>query len=174
VEIKVQALHDVWMTSFGVWGMDMSKLEAASTEGEFADLKVDGTKVYGKVTSENGGELFLAIPYSEGFSARVNGEKVEAKRVFGSFMAVEVGAGENEIEISYSAPGFTVGIIAAIVGIVLLILMGIFVRSRLDKIPEKIMRVFGWLLTAAFIILVGVIYIMPFSVTLKLFLTSYV
>lgn len=173
VVIKVQALHDVWMTSFGVWGMDMDKLAAASGGGEFAYLKVDGTEVYGSVASENGGELFLAIPYSEGFSARVNGERVPIKRVFGSFMAVEVEAGENEIEISYSAPGFTAGIIAAVLGIIMLILMGIFVRPRADKIPAKVMRVFNWLLTAAFIILVGVIYIMPFSVTLKLFLTSY-
>ncbi len=173
VEIKVQAIHDVWMTSFGVWGMDMSKLAAASEGGEFANLKVDGTEVYGSVTSEKGGELFLAIPYSEGFSARVNGERVPIKRVFGSFMAIDVGAGDNEVEISYSAPGFTVGIVAAVIGIALLILMGIFVKSRMDKIPEKITRVFGWLLTAAFILLVGIIYIMPFSVTLKLFLASY-
>ena len=55
--------------------------------------------------------LFFSVPYSEGFSATVNGEKVEIEKVNYGFMAVKVlGYTDCEIEFTYETPGLSTGI----------------------------------------------------------------
>lgn len=55
--------------------------------------------------------LFFSIPYSEGFTAEVNGEAVEIEQVDYGFMAVKVPANtKSEIVFKYRTPGFDTGI----------------------------------------------------------------
>lgn len=54
--------------------------------------------------------VFFSVPYDDGWSATVNGEKVDVLRVTYGFMAVECPAGNNVIEFSYRAPGLLLGI----------------------------------------------------------------
>lgn len=54
--------------------------------------------------------VFFSVPYeSDGWSATVNGESRDVKKVTYGFVAVECGAGHNEIEFDYTTPGFAVG-----------------------------------------------------------------
>lgn len=48
----------------------------------------------------------LSIPYEEGFSIRVNGEKVEYSKAVSDFISFELSDGENEIEISFAPKAF--------------------------------------------------------------------
>ena len=60
--------------------------------------------------------LFFSIPYSEGFSAKVNGEDVEIEKVNYGFMAVKVpGYKDCEIEFIYETPGLSAGVKISIV-----------------------------------------------------------
>ena len=55
--------------------------------------------------------LFFSVPYSEGFSAKVNGEDVEIEKVNYGFMAIKVpGYTDCEIEFTYETPGLSAGI----------------------------------------------------------------
>ncbi len=64
---------------------------------------------------------FFSIPYDEGWSAYVNGEKVDIEKVNIGFMAVPIKAGSNEIVFKYETPGLTEGLIISASALVLLI-----------------------------------------------------
>lgn len=80
------------------------------------------------VSKEN--YVFFSVPYDVkelfginfgGWSAEVNGKKVEIEEVFGGLMAVKVPAGDNiTISFSYETPGRTIGLILSIVGFIVL------------------------------------------------------
>ncbi len=53
--------------------------------------------------------LFFSVPYSDGFSATVNGQAVPVEKVDYGFMAVRVPQGESKIVFSYRTPGFALG-----------------------------------------------------------------
>ena len=72
--------------------------------------------------------VFFSVPYSEGWTAEVNGEKADVEKVSYGFMAVRAEAGDNVITFSYSTPGLKTGIIISISGGILLILFVIFCR----------------------------------------------
>lgn len=55
--------------------------------------------------------MFFSIPYDEGWSATVNGKKVDVEKVNKGFMAVPVSAGMNNIEFTYKTPGLSLGFI---------------------------------------------------------------
>lgn len=51
--------------------------------------------------------VFFSVPYDDGFSATVNGEKAEIWKVDNGLMAVAAPAGHSEIVFTYRTPGFT-------------------------------------------------------------------
>lgn len=82
---------------------------AASSCSEFSYNKDGFTAVFDNEGEEN--LLFFSVPYSEGFSAYVNGEKTEIEKVQNGFMAVKVPANtECEIEFLYETPGLSTGL----------------------------------------------------------------
>lgn len=60
--------------------------------------------------------LCLSIPYDKGWSAYVDGKKVDLLQANTAFMAVELEAGNHQIELRYWTPGLTSGIILTIMG----------------------------------------------------------
>lgn len=63
---------------------------------------------------DNSGEdtlVFFSVPYSDGFTAFVNGKETDIEKVNVGFMAVKVdGHRENTIEFRYKTPGLSTGI----------------------------------------------------------------
>lgn len=64
--------------------------------------------------------VFFSVPYSNGWTAEVNGKKADVEKVSYGFMAVRADTGTNEIVFRYRTPGLTSGTIVTIVGILLL------------------------------------------------------
>ena len=62
--------------------------------------------------------LCIAIPYDGGWSAYVDGEKVPVYQANTAFMAIELEAGDHDIELKYWTPGLTVGIVLTCLGVV--------------------------------------------------------
>lgn len=61
--------------------------------------------------------LCVSVPYSEGWTAYVDGKKAEILQVNTAFMGLELSAGEHTIEFKYWTPGLTAGIILSILGV---------------------------------------------------------
>lgn len=60
--------------------------------------------------------VFFSVPYSEGWTAKVNGKTVDVEKVSYGFMAVKANEGDNIITFSYKTPGFSTGLTITIVG----------------------------------------------------------
>ena len=64
-------------------------------------IKIDGNMVSGEIKSAGDEYVCLAIPYSEGWTATVDGQEVDIHRVNEMYMGVEVGPGNHVIEFRY-------------------------------------------------------------------------
>lgn len=81
--------------------------------------------------SENGGIAFFSIPYSKGWSAKVNGAPAEVFDSVG-LMAVAIEGGEAAVEFSYRTPGNVEGYVLFGIGAALLAAEAViwFIRGR--------------------------------------------
>lgn len=61
--------------------------------------------------------LFLSVPYSEGWSATVDGRPVDLKRANTGFMAIELAPGNHDVKLTFMTPGLAAGALASGVGI---------------------------------------------------------
>lgn len=81
----------------------------------------DNRRVLGSVKAREGDVLFTSIPYDEGWSVRVNGKKVELKKFADSLIAIPLNAGENRVEMTYTADGFTIGVYISLAALIILL-----------------------------------------------------
>ena len=106
----------------------------------------DGFSAVIDASSEN--YVFFSVPYDVkemmgfnfgGWSATVNGEKVDIEEVFGGLMAVKVPAGKDiKIDFTYTTPGWTIGIIASVCGFVAFgIYLFVFVKVKKQRANYK-------------------------------------
>ncbi|MCL2055457.1 MAG: YfhO family protein [Oscillospiraceae bacterium] len=107
-------------------------------------------RIKGKVTAKKDGILFTTISWEPGWSVKVNGEKVApvplletgAKRnpndSAPAFVGVPLPEGTHEIEISFFPKGMRIGIIISAIGIITLILIGIYERSKTKILLERL------------------------------------
>lgn len=72
-----------------------------------------------KLDSKN--VMFFSVPFDDGWSVTVNGEKKDVLEATYGFMAVECEAGPNEIVFTYRAPMMNYGIILTATGLVIFI-----------------------------------------------------
>lgn len=77
--------------------------------------------------------VFFSVPYTEGFSCTVDGQKVDMIKADYGLMAVPVEGGVHEIRVSYEPEGFTEGLIMSIAGIVILGLFCIYTLKKVNK-----------------------------------------
>ena len=90
--------------------MDYKKLSEGALDIKTAK---DGY-LKGSIDAGEGGMMFVAVPYDEGWSARVDGRKVKIEKSQGAFMGIRLSAGKHDIELYYTAPGFWPGILLTI------------------------------------------------------------
>lgn len=85
--------------------------------------------------------MFFSVPYEDGWSATVNGEKAAIYKVNVGFMAVACQAGQDiVIRFDYMTPGLVYGVVITVGAVLLfvlyLVLMRVFdkrMRAKLDK-----------------------------------------
>ncbi len=88
--------------------------------------------------------VFFSVPYDEGWSASVNGEKAEIEKVNIGFMAVLCEAGENEIRFTYKTPGLSAGVIITLISLLILAVYWVlsirpkFLHTPLGRLYGKI------------------------------------
>ncbi len=91
------------------------------------------------VTRDRENLVFFSIPYSEGWSATVNGIPCEIEKVNKGFMAVLVPAGDSEIRFNYTTPGLKTGLlVTGLSAILLIIYMVISVVIKSKKIESNV------------------------------------
>ena len=98
----------------------MAREAAELNDGNLTDLRQEGNTMSARVACDGAdSELaFFSVPYSEGWSATVDGQPAEVLRADTAFMAVQVtGEGSHEVVLTYETPGLRTGAIVSAVGI---------------------------------------------------------
>lgn len=89
-----------------------------------------GNTFKGHVTAKKDGVLYMAFPYSDGYTIYVDGKKAEKLLLGKGNMGVELTGGEHEITLEYHTPGLVPGIIVSVAGCVMFVLICLFGSRR--------------------------------------------
>lgn len=93
--------------------------------------------ITGTITLKEAKYLFLSIPYSNGWKAYVDGEETEILKANFAFMALDLKAGEHEIELRYHTPGLKAGAVLSCIGAVILVFTFKFGCSKIVVIEKR-------------------------------------
>lgn len=105
------------------------------------NFKADGTKATGTITVPvDESAVFTTIPYSDGWTAKVDGKKAEIKAVNNAFIAIPVNSGTHEIELNFSPKGFKIGVLITIFGVLAMIVVLIY-NDRRDLFNMAVKKV---------------------------------
>ena len=80
------------------------------------ELEIRPGEVTCTVEGEPGQSLLLSIPYSQGWTARVNGQKTEIGAFEDALIQIPLVQGENHITMQYRVPGAGAGILLSLAG----------------------------------------------------------
>ena len=94
------------------------------------------TKLSGTVTADRAGTLFTSIPFEKGWTVKVDGQKVETRKAFGAFLAIDVGSGDHVIDFSYFPEGLKPGVLITGGSIVILIFLW-FLRREMERRRDR-------------------------------------
>ena len=93
------------------------------------------TALAGTITMEHPGLLYTSIPYDRGWSVLVDGEEAETRKLFDTFLTVELPAGSHTVEMHYEPEGLRAG--AAITAVSAGSLAAAAVLGRLAERKKK-------------------------------------
>ncbi len=119
-----------------VWALPVDDFAAQRDElrrESLTDVTVDTDRITGSVTTTGERVMAFAIPYSTGWRAHVDGERIPTLKVNDLLLGVQLGAGEHRVELTYHSPGFGMGLFLCGVGLVCL---GLLRRPTKDRKAE--------------------------------------
>ena len=88
-------------------------------------------KLSGNIELDSDSFFTLSIPYDKNFIVKVDGNMVNYEKTNNSFIGFPIKEGSHYIEISYNIPGWRIGLLLSLIGVVLCLFIIIF-ESRLN------------------------------------------
>ena len=122
VRIQFSGAAEFSITEIDVIAVPMSSyVKYAHALGEYVleEAEVGVDRVTGSITVPDTRILQFSIPYSNGWSAYLDGEKVELLRSDVMYMSVMVPEGDHQVELVDKTPGLRAGLIISAVTLVL-------------------------------------------------------
>lgn len=112
-----------------------NKLMQNSMENiEYSKRGDDKTFISGTINVAEDGVFQLAVPYSTGWSAYVDGEKVETFVSGVKYIGINLEAGNHELRFEYETPGLIHGVVLSSMFIMLLIVWGMQEHNMFERI----------------------------------------
>lgn len=103
-----------------VIGQSMEQVDEQTSvlaEESLENIIIDSNKICGALTVSDDKIFCIAVSYSKGWKAYVDGVETEVKCVNGVYNGVEVAPGEHEIVLKYRTPGLFTGVLLFVIGI---------------------------------------------------------
>ncbi|MDO4522002.1 MAG: YfhO family protein [Eubacteriales bacterium] len=119
------------MESIALYGQPMDTYASYVRERSahtLQNVKFGADRITGSITLEQPQILCLSMTCSDGWSVYVDGEKRELLTANLMYMAVPLESGAHEVELRYRTPGYDLGMIVSLVGVVSF--LGISVCNR--------------------------------------------
>lgn len=95
------------------------------------NIAIEKNSIKGSVTTGEKKLVCISLPYSEGWKAYINGKETKIYPANGMNMAVMVEAGDNNIYLEYTTPGFYIGcaISLGVAGILIIVVIAVKVTK---------------------------------------------
>lgn len=77
---------------------------------------VESGYIKGTIVAPEDGRIFFSIPYDKGWTVKANGRELPVTSMAEGFLAVDVGEGKYDLELTYHPPGFSFGLKLTILG----------------------------------------------------------
>ena len=123
--------------SIGVYENDTEKyMEDISKLTPCRNISTGNDTVSGSVECSENEVLFLSIPYSTGWSAKVDGEKTSIVKANGMYMAIPLTPGKHHIQLKYSTPWLRAGILTSLMTIFGILIYQVIRIKRRSKSAE--------------------------------------
>lgn len=84
-------------------------------EEAFILRKINGRGMEGYVNAAKDGMLYMSVADDGGFTVYVDGKKTAHKLLADCMISVPISAGEHEIKLAYTPPGFLPGVLISLV-----------------------------------------------------------
>ncbi|MDR0444537.1 MAG: YfhO family protein [Treponema sp.] len=108
----------------------------ALREDVLENIVIETNRVTGDITLKEDKILLLSIPYSKGWTAKVNGQYQKLLQANTMFMALQLKPGHHSVELNYFTSGLKTGIILSVIGFTLFI--GTFIVLRKNNAEKTI------------------------------------
>ena len=142
VRVEVNALQNVQCSSFGVYGLDMDKLDSAVKNAKSAQLDEERGVITGECEAQEGEKCVLFVPYAKTFNVQINGERVDYEKAFDDFIVFDLKQGTNDIRITSEPMGLTAGLILSAAGVLFTALIYLLRRKvKLDDAVYSVCRI---------------------------------
>ena len=110
--------------------LDLDSLVAKRREYTATDFKGNSRGFTAKIELPSTKMVFFSVPYSKGFTARIDGKEVPIHIANWCMMALKIPAGKHSIAFNYFPPGLKTG---ACISLVVLLLLLIIVWNEWKK-----------------------------------------
>lgn len=114
VEVRIPVWYSGWYAHVAAVSFDeaaFASLVSELRESAPSSLDVTDRSVSGTLNAPRNGVIFTSIPYDAGWTAFVDGEKVEPLKIGGAFIALPVTAGEHSFFLQFTPKGLPVGLL---------------------------------------------------------------
>lgn len=149
-EIPIYPKNEEYFMSLSMSEDELKKDAEHLKESSAMSFDIDSDGFSASVARDKTALVFFSVPYDEGWSATVNGEKAEIIKANIGFMAVQVPAGVSEIRFDYTTPylklGLTVSGGGLFIFIIYIVASHAYKRSRLSEecYPEGDLLIEEW------------------------------
>ena len=96
------------------------------------DVKITNNKVTGTIQADGDKVLVFSIPYQNGWTAWVDGEKTPLYKANIMYSALNLKAGEHTVELVYETPGLRISLMVTAVSLIIFITVLMLGRKRKD------------------------------------------
>ena len=118
VKYKAKSLHRITDVEFYGLNLDtFRELTEQLQQGSPDSLSLGKGKVSIDTEGREGEILFTSIPYDEGWKIKMNGDTITPVLFENCLICIPLKEGENQIQMTYTAPGLRPGILLSILGI---------------------------------------------------------
>ncbi|MFJ8528880.1 YfhO family protein [Bacillus sp. NPDC094106] len=102
------------------------------TENRLQNISYKNNYLKGEVNSNKDGLLYLSVPYSKGWTIKVDGKETEFTKANSTFIGVPIQKGAHVIEMNYVTPYFKLGMVISIISLIICLTLLFFENKNRD------------------------------------------
>lgn len=124
VKISIPYIGDFKYNKIYIVCLEVDKLESyieKLNNLKLNKLEFSDNKIFIDLTTDKDKILFLSLPYSKGWKAKLDGKNIQLQKINVMYTGLNVEAGNHQLELKYSTPLHKEGLIISIIGFAIII-----------------------------------------------------